>query len=184
MLPDLANGSGRDIMSEGEAEAWRSGITIILRDLVACWLVLIEVVFTIKAAGALDVAVHCDGSSECGYQCCFLEFLYFLSVEQNGVLVQRRRTGCDPGNARSKTETWEFGAAFSDVAAPVAILALKHLRGIDVLTGEQLAIRVQLRMNLNTNRQLPLLLSRILLPPITALLLPFLRLGFIFQLFP
>ena len=54
-------------------------ITIVLRDLVACWLILVEVVFPVETAAWLDCTMKCNSGSECWKQGSFLEDLTTVS---------------------------------------------------------------------------------------------------------
>ena len=51
-------------------------ITVVLSNLVSCRLILVEIVFSIKSTGRLDVAIQRNGGTQRGEKRCSLEFLY------------------------------------------------------------------------------------------------------------
>lgn len=54
--------------------------TVILSDLISCWLVLIEVVLAVERALALNFAIQSDCCAQGRYQASFLKALRVLSV--------------------------------------------------------------------------------------------------------
>lgn len=105
----------------------RGGHTIVLGDLVALRLVLVEVVLPVEAALGLDVASQRDSGAQCRDQCLALEV----------------RLGTREGDVE------EGGMGVGRVGG--------RGRG----AGEQLASCVELGVDLDAHRQLPLLQQRI-----------------------
>lgn len=65
--------------------------TVVLRDLVTVWLVLVEVVLPIPTAPVLNVAVHGQCRTQCGYECGMLELRLRTrqcSIEEGDVRVR------------------------------------------------------------------------------------------------
>ena len=94
--------------------------TIILCNLIARWLVLIEIMFSIKPTDRLNITIQSDGGAEGWEEGGGLKFLCRMSscVLRYRASDRWTRTGWLPGKARSNKATLELGRSLVDVAAP------------------------------------------------------------------